>query len=180
MTKVTYANAENKKAAREFLFSFFSQSNIIGLAGPDINDYLKWCADRGFKNVEIYENNSRVMVKQLLEVRSKIPIQFKFSDIINASIKEETLYDLDFCSSVLSLYHHIKKFKNEKFVMTFATRPVGVDDTIAKFFSTRREKVVSSIEKYSPIRHRVIKTRLGKYIAVPYFDTSSMVSIAKI
>lgn len=180
MTKVTYANAENKKAAREFLFSFFSESSIIGLAGPDVNDYLEWCKSKGFTNIEIYESNPDVMMKQLSEIKTNIPIQFKFSDIINASHSDKVVYDLDFCSTILTLYDHIKKFRNEKFVMTFCTRAVGNIETISKFFNERKEKIQDIVEKYQPVHHMVIKTRMGKYIACPYFDTTPMICIAKI
>lgn len=180
MTKVTYVNAENKKAVREYLFSFFSESGIIGLAGPDVNDYLEWCRSKGFTNVEIYESNPDVMMKQLSEVKTNIPVQFKFSDIINAMHSDRVVYDLDFCSTILTLYNHVKKFKNEKFVMTFCTRAVGNNETISNFFKQRKERIMSRIEKYDPVHHTVIKTRMGKYIACPYFDTTPMISIAKV
>lgn len=180
MTKVSYVNSKNKKVVRDFLFSFFNESSIIGLAGPDVNDYLKWCKSQGFKNVEIFESNPQVMMKQLSEVKTNIPVQFKFSDIISALHHDKVVYDLDFCSSILTLYNHIKKFKHDKFVMTFSTRNIGNDSTIQKFFSERKEKVASRIEKYSPIHHVTIKTLVGKYIIVPYYDTTPMICIAKI
>lgn len=180
MTKATYANSKNKKAVRDFLFSFFKEPNIIGLAGPDVNDYLKWCKSKGFSNVEIFESDPQVMMKQLSEVKTNIPVQFKFSDIISATHSDKVVYDLDFCSSILTLYSHIKKFKYDKFVMTFSTRNIGNDSTILKFFSERKEKIISRIDKYSPLHHVTIKTLVGKYVIVPYFDTTPMICIAKI
>jgi hypothetical protein len=180
MTKVTYLNAEKKKAVREFMFSFFNESSIIGLAGPDINDYLEWCKSKGFVNVEIFESNPQVMMKQLAEVKTDIPVHFKFSDILNAERSSQVVYDLDFCSTVLTLYDHIKKFRNEKFVMTFCTRAVGNEETVFKFFKERKEKILNKIEKYDPVHHMIIRTAAGKYLAAPYFDDTPMISIAKI
>jgi hypothetical protein len=78
------------------------------------------------------------------------------------------------------MYDHIRKFKTEKFVMTFATRKVGNLKTIDLFFKGRKEKVEQMIEKDYPIHHYVIKTVFGKYMVCPYFDTTPMISIAKI
>ena len=38
--KETYLGAAQKIAVRNFLFSQFNFNNIVGLAGPDINEYL--------------------------------------------------------------------------------------------------------------------------------------------
>jgi hypothetical protein len=64
--------------------------------------------------------------------------------------------------------------------MTFATRKVGNLKTIDLFFKGRKEKVEQMIEKDYPIHHYVIKTVFGKYMVCPYFDTTPMISIAKI
>ena len=42
MTKVTYTDAAKKHAVREFLFSYFKFNAIVGLAGPNINEYIQW------------------------------------------------------------------------------------------------------------------------------------------
>ena len=47
-TKENYEDAINKKVVREFLFSFFKFKSIIGLAGPNFNDYILWCIAKGF------------------------------------------------------------------------------------------------------------------------------------
>jgi hypothetical protein len=64
--------------------------------------------------------------------------------------------------------------------MTFCTRGVGNRETIVEFFKERKEKIVSELEKYDPVHHFCIKSTAGKYLATPYFDTTPMISIAKI
>lgn len=181
MTKVSYAQAENKKKIREFLFSFFKQqTSIVGLAGPDINDYLEWCKKKGYTNIEVWEDNPKVMMKQLSEIKTEFPVTYKFGDILSALHSDKVVYDLDFCSTILTLYNHVKKFKQEKFIMTFCTRAVGNEETIRKFFKERKEKVTNRIEKFEPVHHYSIQTQFGKYIVAPYFDTTPMLCIAKI
>lgn len=179
-TKQSYKNAVRKKAVREFLFSFFDEKNIVGLAGPDIQEYLEWCKQKGMVNIELWENDPNVMFNQLMKLPKNSKVSYNFGDIINANSSPDTLYDLDYCCTVNTIRNDIKKFKNEKFVMTFSIRAVGEDATINQFFRGRREKIKNVEEKSTPFRHRIFKTVFGTYIAAPYFDTTPMISIAKI
>lgn len=120
------------------------------------------------------------MLSQLSKIKTKLPIHYKFGDIINADLKSDCVYDLDYCGSVVSLHEHAIKFKSQRFVMTFSTRPVGISETINRFFSARKEKIKSIDNVNIPIPHSVVKTTFSTYIVAAYFDTSSMVSIAKI
>jgi hypothetical protein len=61
MTKHTYINASNKHAVRNFLFSYFRFNSVVGLAGPDINNYLKWCESKGYNDIEVWENEPSVI-----------------------------------------------------------------------------------------------------------------------
>lgn len=177
MTKNTYLNADKKHAVREFLFSYFQFNNILGLAGPDINDYIKWCKKKGYKDFEIWENEPVVTMKQLSEV--KYPVRYKFGNILNANISKNTLFDLDYCVSVRYMKEHIKKFTHN-FIMTFSTR-IGVKETINKFFKFRGEKITSQYEFDGPgLQNIVFNTKLGKYLFITYCDTSAMCCIAKI
>ena len=49
-TKTTYIDASRKRAVREFLFSFFNEDGIVGLAGPDIYEYIRWCKEKKITN----------------------------------------------------------------------------------------------------------------------------------
>lgn len=177
MTKNTYLNAENKHAVREFLFSYFTFNNIVGLAGPDINDYIKWCKSKGYDAFEIWEMEPTIAMKQLSEV--KYPVNYKFGDILNATPSEDKLLDLDYCVSVRYMKEHVKKFTNN-FIMTFSTR-IGIKETINKFFKFRGEKIINQYEFDGPgLQNTVFNTKLGKYLFITYCDTSAMCCIAKI
>lgn len=180
MTKVSYIKAANKKAVRKFLFSHYKKSKIVGLAGPDINEYIAWCKSQGFQIDEIWEKDPTVMMKQLTEIRNGSEFKFCFGDI-NDTVpnKDKTVYDLDYCGCVSTLYSAVLKFKKNA-VMTFALRGVGTDTTIETFFKTRKEKIQSMVTKQTPLKHISIRTNMGRYIAAPYFDTSPMISIAQI
>jgi len=180
MIKTSYKNAKNKKAVRDFLLSFFNESSIIGLAGPDINEYMEWCREKGFSKVEVWEKESSIMMKQLSEISQDSPLVYKFGDIIKAKLDSTSLYDLDFCKTIVSLYEHISKFKNEKFILTMSTRGVGNQETINRFFDSRKEAVSNMIEEYDPIHFYKAETAFGKYVICPYFDTTPMITIAKI
>lgn len=183
-TKLSYSeiDAPKKHKVRDFLFSFFSQKNIVGLAGPNINLYLKKLKEKGFTKAEIWENNPEVLIKQLTEMKPDIPITYNFGNIFNAiSGREDTLYDFDFCCTIKSSFDLVDKFKNESnFIMTFAVRNAGVDFTIERFFKIRHETIVENNFYKKPIEHRIIKTQNGEYIIVRYRDTSDMICIAKI
>jgi len=179
MTKPSYVKAANKKAVREFIFSHFQLPSVIGLAGPDINEYIEWCHAKGIKDVEIWENTPDVMMQQMMKI--KHPVTMKFGNILNAKLKDNVLYDLDYCVTVKYMKEHIQKFK-KNFIMTFSRRIKGehYGYTINKFFEDRKEKIVSSIDKLYPVKHTIFTTNIGKYIYTPYWDTSAMCCITKI
>lgn len=177
--KTTYVDAHNKKLVREFLIQKFQFETIVGLAGPDINDYLHHLENKGCKEFEIYENNSMVALQQLAKVRSQAKIAIVCGDILNANpYKPNTLFDLDFCASVRFLQEHIAKFK-ENFIMTFSTR-IGLQETIDTFFKARNETVLAEEKVDSPLPHTVYTTENGNYLFIKYFDTSAMCCFAKI
>lgn len=177
MTKSTYVNAERKKAVREFLFSYYNYNSIIGLAGPDINDYIEWCKSKGYVNFELWENTPEVTMNQLMNV--KHPVNYKFGDILRAVPQKNALLDLDYCVSIRYMKEHLIKFK-DNFIMTFSTR-IGVQETIDSFFKFRKEKVEQQYDFDGPgLKNIVFKTELGKYLFITYFDTSAMCCFAKI
>jgi len=178
--KKTYINSTNKHAVREFLIQKFQFEQVVGLAGPDINEYLAYLESKGCKQFEIYENNSQVALQQLSKVKSKSKIALICSDILKANPdKENVLFDLDFCASVRFLQEHIAKFKNN-FIMTFSTR-IGLKETINTFFKAKKEKVLDSVDYQSPMPHTIYTTKQGnKYLFIRYWDTSAMCCFAKI
>lgn len=180
MTKVSYKDADKKKAVRQFLFSHYKKSKIVGLAGPDINDYIKWCKDNGFEVDEVWERDPRVMMRQLTDLKHDLNFKYRFGDIDNTDPnKENTVYDLDYCGSMKTLFKSVMKFKKTA-VITFSLRGYGTEKTLKDFFRSRKEKVIHQTTKMKPMKHIVITTTEGKYIATPYFDTTPMLSVAKI
>jgi len=177
--KKTYIASSNKHAVREFLIQRFQFESIVGLAGPDINEYLTYLESKGCKEFEIYENNSSVALAQLSRIKSKSKIALICGDILKANPnKQNVLFDLDFCASVRFLTEHIAKFKNN-FIMTFSTR-IGVQETIDTFFKARKERVISSVDESSPMPHTIYTTNNGNYLFIKYYDTSAMCCFAKI
>ena len=177
--KKTYLNSSNKHAVREFLIQRFQFESVVGLAGPDINEYLTYLESKGCKEFEIYENNSSVALAQLSRIKSKSKIALICGDILKANPnKQNVLFDLDFCASVRFLTEHIAKFKNN-FIMTFSTR-IGVQETIDTFFKARKERVLFSVDHLSPMPHTIYRTKKGQYLFIKYYDTSAMCCFAKI
>jgi len=177
--KPTYTDATNKHAVREFLLQRFQFQQVVGLAGPDINEYISFLKDRGCKSFEIYERDMPTLVKQLSTLKESA-VHLKYDDILTADAnKENTLYDLDFCVTVRYMKEYISKFKNN-FIMTFSTR-IGVQETIDEFFKARDEQVIEYQEYDSPIKHIIFKTQQEtSYLFTRYRDTSGMCCFAKI
>jgi hypothetical protein len=184
MTKNTYEKAYNKKAVREHIFKQFENmyfDQIVGLAGPDIKDYVKFCNDRGFNNIEIWENNPKVMVHQLASPPEKA-VRYMFGNILDTKAPTHTtLFDLDYCVSIRYMKEHLQKFQN-KFIMTFSTR-IGIKETINSFFKFRKEAIVKQYDVRGPGKRNIIfeTTAFGsQYLFITYHDTSAMCCFAKI
>jgi hypothetical protein len=184
MIKITYKNSKEKKKVRDFLFSFFLNrelEKVIGLGGPDINDYLSYLESKGYKEFVIYENHVPTMFHQLKYIRTMNKVEMRYGNIYNSELQDKTLYDLDYCVTIRYMKEHIKKFK-KNFIMTFSLR-IGEKETISQFFKYKREKIISVTHNYSPhhpVEHSVYKTTGGEYIYLKYFDTSTMCCFAKI
>lgn len=180
MTKLDYKTAKNKKAVRDFLFSKIKFEKIVGLPGPNLNDYIRWCKSKGCKEFELWEYEPTILRKQLSVLQPDPCVSFKFGDILNADAdRKKTLYDLDYCVTVRYMAKHLKKFHN-KFIMTFSRR-IKDDETISTFFKQRLEEIKSIVHHQSPVKHTVYQTTNGSvYIYAPYRDTSNMCCFAKI
>ncbi len=164
--------------AREFILGFFSgYTQMTGLAGPNLDNYLDYCEKHMFKEVHVYEKDPEVLRYQVLNSQ-KQPTSHKLGDINKALIKEDMLYDLDYCCTVSSVKDSIKRWK-KGFIMTFSRRRLG-NKSIDIFFELREETVNFVREFTSPIKHSLYMTDKGQYIYTPYFDTSAMFTVAKI
>ena len=177
--KTSYSDSINKKKLREFIISKFEFEAVTGLAGPDINDYIQYLKSKGCKKFEIYEKNPSIIVRQLSELKTPADISLHYEDILSAdNTRSNTLYDLDFCSTIKYMEEYIKKFRNN-FIMTFSMR-FSLEKTIKLFFSARDEEVISITEIFSPFHHNVFKTNKSEYLFATYKDSSVMGCFAKI
>ena len=177
-TKEYIDKAIRKREVREFMLSFFNFKKLIGLGGPNINEYIIYMRNKGCTDIEIWENVQDVLMHQFMRINE--PANLKFGNIVNAEFKPDVLYDLDFCCTIKNMRDVVKKFKNN-FVMTFALRPIGKNETIDLFFKYREEKLISIIEKLNPFNYLELNSDNGGiYIFKSYKDTSHMCSIAKI
>ena len=177
--KFTYKDASEKKKVRDFLISKFKFKRVIGLAGPDINEYIDNFKERGCDEFEIFEVDPATLVKQLTTLKARAKISLLYKDILTADPSMRyTLFDLDFCRSVRSTKEHIRKFR-DNFIMTFSLR-VGLQETIDEFFKQREECIVSQEDVKVPINHTIFRTENSEYLFVRYRDTSAMCCFAKI
>jgi len=120
MTKSTYRDASNKRIAREFLVSYFPFNSIVGLPGPDMQDYLQWCKNHGFTEIEAWEYEPVVAINQL-STGINDQISYNVGDIIHTvPDRDNVLYDLDFCATIRynvpMEYAVYKTNKNSEFI----------------------------------------------------------------
>lgn len=168
-----------KREVRDFIFSKFRCSNIVGLAGPCIDEYIDWCKTMKFKNIEIYENNNEVFLHQFSGIKEVFKL--KFGDINEEDFdKEDTLYDLDYCCTIKKIRDYIPKYE-KNYCITLSTRSVGADNTLDEFLKTKDEEIFRCYINQYPVKHTDIETvKGGIYIYAPYCDSSPMCCIAKI
>lgn len=153
--KLSYKNSEYKRNIQEYIYSKVGNRNIIGLPGPDIEDYVERLTSFGFDNIELYEKDFSIFCHQL----SHLPPQcnLTFGDILD-NLNKDAFYDLDFCTSILSIEDRLEEIVALKsFSLTVARRPIPEEETI------------DIMDKYMPgISH------------LTYFDTSPMIVFFKI
>lgn len=178
--KQTYLDLEQKIQVRDFLFSKFPHlTSIVGLAGPDINEYISSCISRGFKNITVYENNLEIFLKQMQIVENH-NFKYVLGDIYHAKPNlPNTLYDLDYCVTARFMADHIAKFK-DNFIMTFSKR-ILEKESLDIFFKARGEKLIFREPKKSPISYEILHSNTGsEYIYITYRSTSNMFCLTKI
>lgn len=181
--KISYNHAFNKKKARDFLFSLFTQqqlNKIVGLAGPDVPDYIEFCKSKGYTEFEIFENHIPTVLEQIKYFRTQAKVKLTYGNILDTNAdRDDVLFDLDYCVTARHAHQHLKKFKNN-FIMTFARR-IKDEETFNAFFKARGEQLKSVLTLFTPLKHSILTTEEGnKYYYVEYRDTSNMCCFAKI
>lgn len=174
--KLSYINATNKRTIREELLKRHTYTKLIGLAGPNLHQYMSQCKRAGIKHVTVYEKNSHVMIKQLPYI-IKHSIPYRFMDILHAALQKDTLYDLDFCCSIKSVEQHIKKFKRN-FMLTVSERGGAKWWSIPYFLEYRKETEKERIQITK--NQLIIKSDKGQYLCTFYQDSSRMLTITSL
>lgn len=182
MTKPTYLDSKKKHLVRSIMLRRVKKFNrVVGLAGPDINQYLDTFKNMGVEEFEVYEKDKQVFINQLRTIRGH-RIQLKYMDILKADADApKTLFDLDFCATIKHLKEHVVKFK-DNFIMTFSLRGFSEKDTLKSFFSWRGEQICETERvKCDSLWYNLIHTKQGgSYLQINYFDTSPMFCISKL
>jgi hypothetical protein len=189
-TKTDYSLSVNKRAVQNAIFDSLTHKykKVIGLAGPNITDYLQMMKNRGFKSAEIYENDISQLAIQIDHFKPIIKAQINYGDIIQAKPNEpNTLYDLDFCCSINNAYKHIQKFSDDASITTLSIRPVGFMRTLLKFSQLIDSESSPVIEFLGSVNNNLGKYRTyglttgaKKYQCYLYKDTVPMVTIQSI
>lgn len=139
--KSTYKQSVNKRMVQDRLYAQIKgkYDQLIGLGGPDLNDYLTFARKAGIKSATIYEYDVDQLFRQITGNVDELPTQVIFKDILDCpSGVPNAFYDLDFCCSVTTARKHIKKFRNDPSMFTFSIRPVGLEDSIKQFVKVKQ------------------------------------------
>lgn len=177
--KLTYKESHQKKFLRSRVIP--NGTSIIGLAGPDLVDYVTFCKDKHYKDISIWEYDKSVMVNQLpllKKVGRGTKINYHYGDILSAPVQENTFYDLDFCSSIVSLKTHIEKFR-KNFAITVSEMMQKQYSSLDIFLKYRKETLSEKVVVND--RELLITTNEGNKFAIySYCDSSPMLIIKSI
>jgi len=182
--KLDYSQSYKKKQVQKVVFSEAKQLGIkklIGLAGPNITDYLSFVKSKGFKQAEVYEIDFTSMLYQMRDFQPPIQTKVLYQDIYHAPVYQDVIYDLDFCCTIKYASPHIKKFRDNKSIITLALRGVGLKETIKSFC-----KLVSKLKPDIKLnvlvndnykKHIIIFNEDVIYTLYEYRDTTQMLTI---
>ena len=180
--KIDYTKAYKKKVVQQIVFDDFKQrgmTKLVGLAGPNITDYLSFVKSKGIKSAEIYENNYGNLLYQMQNFKSPIQTTINYQDVYFANDEQHVIYDLDFCCSIKNAAPHIKKFKKNA-IVTLALRGIGLMPTLKQFcklVSKLKPEFELNVEVTSNFKRHLVHLGNQSYTAYQYSDTTPMVLI---
>jgi hypothetical protein len=169
VTKTSYKTSFKKRVVQNRIFSSIKgkYTNLVGLGGPDINDYLTIVKKIGIKQAVLYEHDNSVLLKQVSTLKPVIPTRVIYNDIIEQEPgQKKTIYDLDFCCSALSAYTHLKKFSKDPTITTLSIRPIGTNKTIENYL-----KAVTGTKKY----RKVLVSKTSDYLELNLVTTKKTI-----
>lgn len=184
IVKPTYKKSENKRKVQQLIYSNISNryNNLIALGGPDLPVYLKLVKKTGIKEALIYEFQVDQLIAQVSKKNQVMPTVVKYGDIIEADNSlSKTLYDLDFCCSIMSVIHHVSKFKSCPTIYTFALRPFSLNKSINIFVKHAYGNLsydLVLINEKPGYKEYILLLSIGKALSVyTYLDTTPMLVI---
>lgn len=137
-----------KRKVQEQILSKSENSKIVTLGGPSIDVYYNILKKHNFKEIVSYENNFNVYIEQLILSNKYENVTLKYGNIMDEIDQySDYLLDLDFCCSILSVKDNLSKIVNNKFILTFALRPISEIDTI-KIFKEKTKITNFQTQKY--------------------------------
>jgi hypothetical protein len=182
MRKIDYSKAYRKKLVQQIVFDDFKQRGItklVGLAGPNITDYLSFVKSKGIKQAEVYERDYVNLIYQMSDFKPPIKTTVKYQDVYYADDKSDVVYDLDFCCTIKSAEEHIKKFRKNA-IITLALRGVGLMPTLKRFcklLSKLKPEIKLNIQVDDNYRMHHIHLGESSYSVYQYQDTAPMIVI---
>jgi hypothetical protein len=181
--KTDYTTSHNKKIVQKIIYKRFKKKgikNLIGLAGPNISNYLSFVKSMGIKMANIYEKNPTQLLLQILDYKFLMRTSVKFEDIFQANPHlKDTVYDLDFDCSILHVKRHIKRFVNNA-IITLAIRPVGLELTLkmfSKLVSKHKATILYNVKTTDNYKLHEIQFPEKTYLCYQYKDKSNMLSL---
>lgn len=182
--KSDYTNSLNKKVVQKLIYSEVKQQGfkkLIGLAGPNITDYLTMTKKHGIKQAQVYENSYVNLFHQMNSFNPPIKTTVLYQDIYHAPVYQDVLYDLDFTCTIKNANKHIKKFKDVFSIITLSLRGVGLMFTIKKFckiVSKMKPTISLNVKVTSSYKKHIIQFGNEKsYTLYQYKDSMSMLTI---
>lgn len=174
---VNYAQNLEKREIQKKIFPLITKKKMVSLAGPDLLNYLEIIPEK-IQEIEVYEKDKVVMMRQLSQIEgTKKTVFYNFKDIINAEVRRDTFYDLDFCSSIINAEKHLRRFKDCAFTVTLALRPLSLEETLKRFFVIMDERIKLNIPHPS---FNLVKTNKNSYLITTYYSEPwNMISIFK-
>lgn len=148
MTKGSYKEAKNKRILQEEILNQVKQRTILGLGGPDVDDYINILENKGFKKIFIYENNFSVFNSQISKFRHTLI----YDNILN-HLGKSAFYDLDFCCTIKSIpKESLEKISRlESYSLTLSLRGVSLIETLKMFTKYCGEQLFRTYRDSSPM-----------------------------
>lgn len=180
IVKESYKQSVNKRKVQKVIYKNIRGKfkHLVGLGGPDIDDYLKLARYAGIKNAIIYEYNVDQLLIQMSKKNNILPARVLYDDIYHCPAGlDDTFYDLDFTCSVSTASPHIRKFKNDTAVYTFSLRPLGLRDSVKQYVRNLYGRIDYDfvlVDETESFRQYELTTHLGVEPAYIYKDTIPM------